>query len=385
VALSVVSARGLADEVQTRDGHVYRGTVERLPSNALVVHAKSGDVRLDLADVVTIFEAHAAPASPSTAAPAPPTSNDAGGDGALRQEVDRLRAFFADRSPDRHEQAARALTALGRPAVPYVIDAFERSAPPETTWLAWVLRDVGDVRAVDPLVRKLAGADASLQAALLDCLKRFHDSRGFDAATPIAASGKGEAKQRAFELIAQSGDPRATPLLLKGLADSNAWIREASEDALRATIDGGGGAPLFDPLTRDLTLADDDVAESIVRLLARLRDPRVVEPIAEVLERENPKPRRTATHVLGQLADRRACEPLQRALEDDDAAVRCEALKALARIRSREAFPLMVDRLVDAEGSVRVAARAALVNLAGCDEGPDREGWIRWWSRNGEL
>ncbi|MBI1849581.1 MAG: HEAT repeat domain-containing protein [Planctomycetes bacterium] len=397
--LTLFASRTSADEVRLRNGRIIRGVVERRPNDEIVVHAATGDVRLDLAEVESILETHAATERTSARASSAPTPDPRSSvadtnvkrssatvvDPLVRAEVDRLRSCLADRSADRKEEAAAALTALGRPAVPYLLDIYEHSVSPEVIWLTWVLRDIGDLRAVDAFVKRLPGSEAALQAALLDSLKRFHDPRAFDAAASLAASAKGEAKQRAFELVAQSGDPRATPILLRGLLDSNGWVREASEDALRATIDSGAGAALIDPLTREITFASDDVVESIVHLLSRIHDTRVVEPIAEVLDRENPRPRRIAVRSLAQLEDRRAAEPLTRALADEDALVRCEALRALARIRQREAFPLIVERLVDPESPVRVAARAALVNLAGVDKGTQREAWIRWWAQNGEL
>lgn len=385
-------ARG-DQEIRLRSGRLVRGTVERRSASQLFVMTPSGEVVLAKEDVESILQASALPgaekhpkpaATPAPAAPRAESVPDTSGvDTSLRKEVDRLRLFIRESSRGRKEEAAAALTKLGRPAVPYLLEIYESCATEERPWLTWVLRDIGDPRALGSMLSKLGQAEGDLKVTILQSLGRFDDPRVFEAVAPFAAAGNPQLRRRAYEILASRNDPRATPILLTGLSDEDDWVRESSEDALRSVI--GAGTNLFAPLASLLSRVDDSAAEPIVRLLAATRDPGAIEPICETLGREEPKVRRAAVRALGRLDDRRASESLEQSLDDADAVVRREAIASLARLREKDAFLAIVERLADPVPEVRAAARRALVSLSDHDEGNDRTGWVRWWSLHGEF
>ncbi|MBI3844751.1 MAG: HEAT repeat domain-containing protein [Planctomycetes bacterium] len=296
----------------------------------------------------------------------------------LKSTVDRLRQQLRDGNRERKEDAAGDLAKLGVAAVPLLLEAYDASVAPESTWLTWVLRDIGDERAIDAFVRKLPASNSDLQSTILESLGNFDDPRVPQAAARVATSGHGDARRAAYRLLAERPDSTSTPIFLRGLRDADSWVREASEDGLRAAI--ARRESVFSPFSNLLSSADDDAAEPILRLLALTKDPKAPARIETALSRERPETRRTAIQSLVWLGDVRSGAAIQKLLDDSDCGVRREAINALARLGTRTAFRGIVDRLRDPIDDVRIAAHDALAALTHQDLGMKPADWLTWWA-----
>jgi HEAT repeat protein len=297
----------------------------------------------------------------------------------VRKEVERLRAQLAEPSQERKASAATALIALGEPALPCIVEIYQSSLGTEAVWLTWVLRDIGGDAAIDALVHKADVPQPDLQATILESLSRFDDPRGLAVAAKLAATGRGDVKRSAFLLLEKSTDPATTPVFVKGLADSDTWVRESSERALRNAIQRGES--LFVAIAEPLPRASDQVAESIVRLLAMTRDPRAPSRIESALTRDRMETRVAALHALVWAGDARVADSIQPLLDDAEPIVRRESIRALAKLGAHGTTPAIIGKLRDSDEDVRVAAHDGLATLTGQDLGMDVAAWLRWWSK----
>jgi len=166
----------------------------------------------------------------------------------------------------------------------------------EFTRLAAVkaLGNLGDARAVEPLINLLG-----------------HENE----CTRLAA----------VKALGNLGDARAMKPLIQALGDANKEIVESAVNALRTYTCAVG------PLIK--TLADAGLMSqwAAAKVLGTLGDARAVAPLIEVLDKGDLPARQAAAEALGSLGDARAIAPLIKAL-GDDSKVRDAAAKALHQL-----------------------------------------------------
>jgi HEAT repeat protein len=155
------------------------------------------------------------------------------------------------------------------------------------------LGELGDPRAVEPLIAALKDEKADVNQAASGALARL----GEPALEPLVAALEdedGRARAAAARALGLLGDVRAIGSLLAALGDEEAHVEASAA-------------------------------------LARLGEP-AVEPLIAALKGGDPITRRSATIALGLGGDRRAIEPLTAALKDDDRQVRQDARAFLDRL-----------------------------------------------------
>ena len=161
---------------------------------------------------------------------------------------------------------------------------------------AKALGEIGDVRAVEPLIKALGEGNSSAAGAL----GKIGDVRAVEPL--IKAFGEGNSS--AAGALGKIGDGRAVEQLIKLLKDESS-----------------------------------DVRRNTVKALGKIRDPRAIGPIIEVLEDFSQDEftrvaavRWSAAVALGEIGDERAAEPLIKALGDEDKSVREAAKEALEKL-----------------------------------------------------
>jgi len=94
--------------------------------------------------------------------------------------ADRLLAVLRDDSRDLtvHYQVARALAAMGRSAVPKLLETLPAAEPRVQKWTVIALGEIGDQRAIEPLERLQDTTDADLKWAVGEQLRRLHRAAG---------------------------------------------------------------------------------------------------------------------------------------------------------------------------------------------------------------
>jgi HEAT repeat protein len=231
---------------------------------------------------------------------------------ALKDEVERVR-----------KAAAETLVKIGAPAVEPLIAAWRDSSNWHVRQAAvGALGQIGDARAVKPLIGALKNRDEYMRKA-------------------------------AAWALGQIGDPRAVEPLIAALKDEVEWVRKAAAWALVKI-----GAPAVEPLIAALKDGDKGVRRAAAEVLDELKwqpgcdeagayywttkrqwnecvkiGAPAVEPLSAALKDWDADVRRAAAWALGQIGDARAVEPLSVALRDADKNVREAAVGALDKLK----------------------------------------------------
>lgn len=176
-------------------------------------------------------------------------------------------------------------------------------------------------------------------------------------------------RERAFaaELLGRVGNAKAVPALLETIQATRAEDADVREIALRA-LARIADPRAVEPLVAALRQAEVWLAPRIADILVRHGEP-VVEPMLVLLAEPSRHPARAwAANVLGELRTARAFPALITALKDLDDEVRAKAAAALGRLGDRRAVTYLLDHLLtDPAPFVRARIAAALGQFAGTE------------------
>lgn len=171
---------------------------------------------------------------------------------------------------------------------------------------AWYLREVGDARAIEPLIVALSDSDRRVRSSAARSLGQFGDACAIEPLIAALTDSDWDVRENAARALGQIGDARAVDPLLARLKDGNDYARKEAADAL-----------------------------------GQIGDARAVEPLLARLKDGDDGERRDAADALGQIGDARALDPLLAALRDRDCLVQCAAADALARFGTTAFDPLI--------------------------------------------
>ena len=211
------------------------------------------------------------------------------------------------------------------------------------------LGEIGDARAVEPLIRALGEKSSKVSKAVALALVKL-------ALVEPLLKALGEGNLAVVEVLGEIGDVRAVEPLIKTLGDENAEIRTTAVRAL-----GKIGEAAVEPLIRVLE-EGEDVRFYAVWALGTIADVRAVEPLIKALEDE--RVHVAAAAALGNIGDARAVEPLIGVLSDDNKKLRKSAAWALGNIGDARAVDPLIKGLGDEHNKVRIAATFALGIIA---------------------
>ncbi len=166
-------------------------------------------------------------------------------------------------------------------------------------------------------------------------------------------------RAQAAKALGALGRPQAVQPLATALAGNEPDLQAAAAEALGAL----GGAAV-DTLLDALRVQDASTRRATVRALARVADPRIIEPLCLLLKSEPDDWVRTnVATTLGKLKDKRALDPLRAALKDNHPGVRDAAAEALHALGAAESIEDLAARLKDPDSDVRQRAAETLGRL----------------------
>jgi len=193
-------------------------------------------------------------------------------------------------------------------------------------------------------------------------------------------------RERAFaaELLGRVGNAKAVPALLETIQATRSEDADVREIALRG-LARIADPRAVEPLIEALKKAESWLAPRIADILVRHGEP-VVEPMVAFLRETQRHPARAwAANILGELKAQRAFPTLVLALKDLDDEVRAKSAAALGKLGDRRAVTYLLDHLLsDPAPFVRARIAAALGQFAD-NEVIDRLvralGDPAWWVR----
>jgi HEAT repeat protein len=282
-------------------------------------------------------------------------------------------------------KAEKVLKKMGALAVEPLNRALNNSDETIRTAAARILGDIGDRRAVDPLIEALQDASPAVRDAAIESLSQFnafeplvralghsHDSTahtaalhlqqgGSNAMEPVLAALDETEKQvrlAAVKILGEIGDARVTDRLGALLQEQDADIRmHAVASLCKLKAVGHLIAALDDQ--------EPEVRARAAKKLGELEDERAVDSLTTILNDDNDAVRREAVTALGRIGDVRAIEPLSRILgnNDEDWDLQAMAVTSLGEIGGQEAVEPLIAALDHKYEEIRADAATGLKSL----------------------
>jgi len=176
---------------------------------------------------------------------------------------------------------------------------------------AFVLGEIKDPRAIEPLLAALRDEDEEVRAEAGYALAEFGDVAIEPLLALMREEGVGE---WAAYALARLGSSRVVEEMIRALTDEDAGVRKLAAYVLGDV----GDKRAVEPLIGSLEDEDNEVRGHVVDALGSLKDRRAVEPLIGLLGDASPDIRMMAATSLGDIRDKRAVEPLIDALSDGD-------------------------------------------------------------------
>ncbi len=234
---------------------------------------------------------------------------------------------------DVKKRAVEALVKIGTAAVE-PLSAVLKDKDKDNYWdvqsrVAMALGNIGDARAVEPLIAALKDSHTIVQWNVVEALEKIGDAR---AVNPLIAALKDsywQVQERAAVALGNIGDAHAAvPLIaaLKGRWD----LQERAAVALERI-----GTAAVEPLITALKDKECNVRERAAVALGNIGDARAVTPLLAALKDDHQGVREYATVALGQIRDASAVEPLIANLKDSYWRVQASAIRSLRMLEWR--------------------------------------------------
>jgi HEAT repeat protein len=216
-------------------------------------------------------------------------------------------------------------------------------------WPASVaLGDIGDPRAVGPLIVLLKDADSIMRSSAAESLGKIGDTRSVEPLIAALQDKDSHVREAASEALGKIGEPAVKPLVA-ALKDADVRVSEKAAELL-----GKIGEPAVEPLIASLKGADSDsnVRERAAKTLGIIGNVHAVEPLNDTLKDKDARVRGFAADALGLIGDARAVEPLCAALNatlPGHFSVHESICEALGKIGDARAVNPLITALQEAE------------------------------------
>ncbi len=167
----------------------------------------------------------------------------------------------------------------------------------------------------------------------------------------------------AITTFARLGDPKATPLLITALKDSDSRVRAESA----RTLGQIGDQRALDALISSLGDTNADVRVESTFALGRLKDARALAPLTTLLADRDSRVSLAAAESLARMQDPRAIRVLVGSLSEPDWRVRARAAQVLAHVSAdlavEQAVAPLAKGITDKDPIVRYYAAEALIGI----------------------
>ncbi len=271
--------------------------------------------------------------------------------------VDPLIHSLKDENSGVRSAAVRALGKIGgKAAVDPLIHSLKDENSGVRTTAAWALGKIGDKAAVDPLIHSLKDEDSDVRWAAAEALGKIGDKAAVDPLIHSLKDDNSGIRSAAAEALGKIGDKAAVDPLIHSLKDDNSGIRSAAAEVLGKI----GGKAAVDPLIHSLKDDNSGIRWAAVRALGKIGGKAAVDPLIHSLKDDNSGIRWAAVRALGKIGDKAAVDPLIHSLKDEDSDVRWAAAEALGEIGDKTAVDPLIHSLKDEDSGVRWAAVRAL-------------------------
>ena len=192
-------------------------------------------------------------------------------------------------------KAAEALSKLGTPAVAGLISALQHDDD-DVRWKAAIaLGEIGDPQAIPSLINVLCDEDRFVRSRAAYALSMIGEA-AVDPLIHALREGDGNLRWGAAIALGKIQNPRAIDPLIHALADKYENVRAESAAAL-AVI----GKPALGPLLQVLKFSDGAVRLEIVTALGELHDTGAIQPLIQLLDTADEEERKAIADALDEI------------------------------------------------------------------------------------
>lgn len=188
-------------------------------------------------------------------------------------------ALTGDKYSGLRWKAAEALTQIGTESVPYLINALE-NPDEDVRWKAAIsLGEIGDRRAIDPLISLLGDEDRFVRSRAAYALGIMGELVIQPLAEVLSTEKNPDLRLGAVMALGRIQADPATRLLIRATTDSSGDVRQEAMTALAAT--GREGLLV---LLDALKFAEKREKINIIRVLGEIGSKDAIEPLMQLLE-----------------------------------------------------------------------------------------------------
>jgi len=199
----------------------------------------------------------------------------------------------------------------------------------------------------------VASAETEEEAAQEEELVEEQVKDEIDIQIDLLNDSEWTVRREAVITLGEMGDERCVEPLVRCLRDGDWQVRDAAVESI-AMI----GSPAVDLLLR--YIRDYDARKSVIKVLGKINDERVLDPLISMLHNDEFKDDATwALAELGQPAVGRLLE----CLKNQDEVIRKQAILALGEIKDSSSVDLLIERLQDPDWFIRLSSAAALEKI----------------------
>ncbi len=223
------------------------------------------------------------------------------------------------------------------------------------------LGEIGDSKAVEPLIERLSDEISDVRVAAAVSLGNLKDHKAFESLVKTLNDSNSRVRFSAIDALVKLNVPYACQPLISCLEHNDSYTRSYASSALGELKCATAVEPLMGILKKD----DDIVKEEAIISLGKIGDKRAFQPLLRQLESDKVNLMECAAEALGYLQDNRAFEHLVHYTKHQYATVRRGAIRGLGLLGNPEAIDIIIPALKDEYKSVRCSAAEALGNIGG--------------------
>jgi HEAT repeat protein len=269
---------------------------------------------------------------------------------ALKDGEPTVRLFAARALVHRHD--IDALSAL--------IDYMQGPTATDHQGGAQALGELGDGRAIQPLIRMLAWTDPGDCHVVSEALAKLGSPGGFPGLRQVLTQPGSSHCGEAWGLLAH--DPSSVKYLTAHLDEGR---MDHGNPPAYEVLDGSRGSAAVEPAIAALSSPNPTVRAGAAKVLSANQkpgavDPRAIEPLLHALDDPDEEVRRSAAIALGNVDDVRKIEPFSRALRSSDFAMREYAAAGLGQVHDPRAVAALIEALDDPDFNTRRGLIGAL-------------------------
>jgi HEAT repeat protein len=212
--------------------------------------------------------------------------------------------------------------------------------------------------AVEPLIQALKDKDINVRRGAAETLGKTGDARAVEPLIQALKEENEDIRRNAALALGEIGNAKAVEPLIQALKDEDRYVRRYTAWAL-----GGIGEPAVESLILILKDKDNYFRSRAAETLGGIGEP-AVEPLIQALKDKDVDVRKIAAETLGEIGDARVVGPLIQSLKDEDGDVRRNAEVALGKIRDVRAVEPLAQALKDEDCDVRWKVAGALDKLS---------------------